>query len=105
MSNVVNAAFHTIRSAQGMDSLRATGKHVFDEDTGERIPPEVEVHTYSIPAIVTPYPSKWRHPIYWWKMRHLRADIEHHIKTTDAGLRERMAKLEAEAFLRGTGEL
>lgn len=62
----------------------------------------------SMPSIIpTPYCRWFEHPVWWWKMRHLRADIKFHQDALDgmlsADMQRRLNELEDEAFLNGTG--
>jgi len=89
VSNPTIAAFHTIRAAAGLTSQR---------------PPRPGVHT--LPAIIKgPFVPFWRHPIWWWKMRHLRADIRLLESEVDPAFSKRMRELEDEAFLYGKGDV
>lgn len=86
MSNVVNSAFTTILAAR---------------DAGGP-PPELEV--VKVESVIPhPFCSPWRHPIWWWKMRHLRADIRLLEDEVDPAVSRRMRELEEEAFLTGSG--
>jgi hypothetical protein len=62
---------------------------------------------HHLPAIVTPYPRWYEHPIYRWKMRHLRADIKFHQDALDgmlsSDMQRRLTALEDDMFLNGTG--
>lgn len=87
MSTVVNAAFHTIRSARGAGG-----------------PPRPGIHKLK-GIIPTPFCSPWRHPIWWWKFRHLRADICLLEDEIDPAVSRRMRELEDEAFLKGSGAI
>lgn len=40
--------------------------------------PRFQVH--SIESLLTAYPRWWRHPIRWWKTRHIRHDLKVHAK-------------------------
>jgi hypothetical protein len=64
---------------------------------------QLDVHVRIIPSIVQLRYSFWRHPILWWKTRHLLPDIlalEARISNELlAAFRER----EDQAFLRGDG--
>lgn len=43
--------------------------------------PEPNFKTYTIKSVIpSPFVSFWRHPVWWWKMRHLRADLRHEEK-------------------------
>lgn len=60
--------------------------------------------THTITGIVKGPFCKWyRNPIWWWKMRHLRADILLLESEMDPELSRRMQALEEQAFLNGTG--
>lgn len=64
----------------------------------------MSVVTYTVPGIVKGPFCKWyRNPIWWWKMRHLRADILLLESEMDPELSRRMQALEEQAFLNGTG--
>lgn len=63
------------------------------------------INIIEMPVIVTAFPVPWRHPIYWWKMRHLRADTLLLEEEVNPEFSRRMRELEDEAFLRGTAEL
>lgn len=86
MSNPTIAAFTTIRNAS---ELTPPGR-----------PPKVETVESIIPS---PFCSPWRHPIWWWKLRHLRADTLLLEAEVDPAVSKRMRELEDEAFLVGTG--
>lgn len=86
MSNIVNSAFTTIRAASGL--------------TNHRPPLEVKKVDSIVPS---PFCSFWRHPIWWWKLRHLRADILLLESEVDPRFSRRMRELEDEAFLNGRG--
>lgn len=59
---------------------------------------------HALPGIVKGPFCKWyRNPIWWWKVRHLRADIELLESEVDPAFSKRMRELEDEAFLNGTG--
>jgi hypothetical protein len=51
-----------------------------------------------------PFCKWYRNPIWWWKMRHLRADILLLESEVDPAFSKRMRELENKAFLNGTGE-
>lgn len=57
---------------------------------------------HHIPVVVTPYPSKWEHPIRWWRMRHLRHDIKVMDEITP-DFKRKFDEIEAEAFINGMG--
>lgn len=64
---------------------------------------EGAITVHHLPVICTPYPSPWEHPIYWWKMRHLRHDIKVMTEAVDPELKRKFEELEARAFINGTG--
>lgn len=76
--------------------LRRRDVTMYHEDDGP-----VVVH--HIPVIVTPYPSKWEHPIRWWKMRHLRHDIEVHRDALEGLVSAELEQKLDEAFINGFG--
>lgn len=93
MSNPVIAAFHTILTLQ-----RPAAKTIYHMDSGP-------LTTYAFSGILpSPFCSPFRHPIWWWKFRHLRADIRLLEEEVDPALSKRMRELEDEAFLNGTGK-
>lgn len=92
MSNPVIAAFHTIRGA------RATKPEPVYLGNG------VWGRIWKVESIIPqPFCSPWRHPIWWWKFRHLRADIKLLEAEVDPRFSRRMRELEDEAFLNGSG--
>jgi hypothetical protein len=96
MSTVVNNAFTTIQAATRL--RRPPVKTTYHTDDGPIV-------THALPSILpSPFCSPWRHPIWWWKMRHLRADIRLLEAEVDPAFSRRMRELEDEAFLNGTGE-
>jgi hypothetical protein len=86
MSNPTIAAFTTIRNASGL--------------TPQQTPLKVKQVESIIPS---PFCSPWRHPIWWWKLRHLRADTLLLESEVDPAVSARMRELEEQAFLVGTG--
>jgi hypothetical protein len=58
-----------------------------------------------VEAILTPYPRPWRHPIRWWKARHLRADIAAQDELVSPEFREILDRKMDEAFLFGSGHV
>lgn len=93
MSNVVIAAFTTIRAATQRPPVKTT----YYTDNGP-------LTTHDLPVIVKGPFCKWyRNPIWWWKMRHLRADTLLLEAEVDPAFSKRMRELEDEAFLVGTG--
>lgn len=100
MSNVVNSAFTVIRAATHM--RRPPLKTVVHTDEGS-----LTVH--KLPSILpTPLCSPWRHPIWWWKLRHLRADLrlreeELGNDPAAAALNNMLEKKMNDAFLNGSG--
>lgn len=57
----------------------------------------------SIKSVITLRPSFWRHPILWWKTRHLLPDMERHQEEIDELMgpefrREFDRKLEEQIF-------
>lgn len=94
-NNVVNSAFTMIRAAQQMK--RPPVKTTYHTDDGP-------ITTHDFPGIVKgPYCKWYRNPIWWWKMRHLRADIELLESEVDPAISRRMQELEEQAFLVGAG--
>lgn len=92
MSNVVNSAFTTIRAATQMSPKGAA----IDLGGG------VQGRVYKIEGIVpSPFCSPFRHPIWWWKLRKLRADIRELEKSIHPTIRAKMEAIEDEAFLYG----
>lgn len=95
MSTIVNNAFTVIRAAAHMQ--RPPLKTTYHTDDGPIV-------TRSLPGIMpSPFCSPWRHPIWWWKLRHLRADIRLLEEEVDPRFSKRMRELEDEAFLKGSG--
>lgn len=85
------AAFTTIRAASSNPRLVYLGNGVWGR-------------TWKIESIIpSPFCSPWRHPIWWWKLRHLRADIRLLEAEVDPAFSRRMRELENDAFLNGTG--
>jgi hypothetical protein len=68
----------------------------------------LEPHVFKMRAIIQPLGGRWwRNPIYWWKMRHLRADLRYYEETqTEVGkaLANKFEEKMEEQFLFGTGE-
>lgn len=95
MSNVVNSAFTVMRSAAVLK--RPPVKTTYYTDDGS-----YTVHSLES-VIPHPFCSPWRHPVWWWKLRHLRADIRLLEEEVDPAFSQRMRELEDEAFLNGTG--
>lgn len=96
MSNVVISAFTTIRAASQLK--RPPIKTTYHTDDGP-------ITAHNLPGIVKGPFCKWyRNPIWWWKMRHLRADIKTLEDEIGPELLERFRKLEEDAFINGTGE-
>lgn len=50
-----------------------------------------------------PFVRWWQHPIWWWKMRHLRRDVLLLEAEIDPRYSRRMRQLEDNAFLNGKG--
>ena len=50
-----------------------------------------------------PFVRWWQHPIWWWKLRHLRADTLLLEDEVDPRVSRRMRELEDGAFLNETG--
>lgn len=95
MSNPTIAAFTTIRAAASLQ--RPPVKTTYHTDDGS-------ITTHDLPGIVKGPFCKWyRNPIWWWKMRHLRADIQLLEDEVDPAVSQRMRELEEQAFLMGTG--
>jgi hypothetical protein len=95
MSTPTIAAFTTIRAATQLK--RPPVKTTYHTDDGPIV-------THALPSIIpTPFCSPWRHPIWWWKLRHLRADTLLLESEVDPRFSKRMRELEDEAFLVGTG--
>lgn len=59
----------------------------------------------NVTTVKGPFCKWYRNPIWWWKMRHLRADIRLLEDEVSPEFSKRMRELEDEAFLRGTGAL
>jgi hypothetical protein len=96
VSNVVNSAFTTIRAASQLKWPPV--KTIHHTDNGPLV-------IHDLPGIIpSPFCSPWRHPIWWWKLRHLRADINLLESEVDPNFSRRMRELEEEAFIHGTGE-
>ena len=90
MSIPVIAAFHAIRSAQGMTPQPI---YLGNGKWGQ---------TWKVKSgIPGPFCSPFRHPIWWWKWRHLRRDTLLLEAEMDPLLSKRMRELEDEAFLYG----
>lgn len=53
-----------------------------------------------------PFVKVWRHPVWWWKMRHLRADLQSLQCDFPGGAEwaRQIREEEDRAFLYGTGE-
>lgn len=64
------------------------------------VPPYKVVKVKSI--VKGPFCSPWRHPIWWWKMRHMRADIRV-LDQINPDLSSKMREMEDDRFLRGSG--
>ncbi len=91
---VVNAAFHVIRSAT---------RHK-PEPQSVYLGNGVWGRTWKVePIVPSPFCSPWRHPIWWWKLRKLRADILLLEDEVDPALSKRMREIEDDAFLNGSG--
>lgn len=96
MSNVVNFAFTTIRAVTHM--RRPPIKTTYHTDNGS-------MTTLRVPVIIKGPFCKWyRNPIWWWKMRHFRADIKT-LKRIAPGplVTARLRELEVRAFIHETG--
>lgn len=52
--------------------------------------------------VMGPFVKPWRHPVWWWKMRHMRRDIRV-LDQINPDLSSRMREIEDEHFLKGTG--
>jgi hypothetical protein len=61
---------------------------------------KVRVVTQIIPH---PFVKPWRHPVWWWKMRHLRRDLREESEAVVGELGQRLRELEDDAFINGTG--
>lgn len=95
MSNVVNSACTTIRAASQL--TRPPVKTIHHTDNGKIV-------TKALSSIIpTPFCSPWRHPIWWWKMRHWRHDIKVMNEAVDPEFSQKLRELEDDAFLKGTG--
>lgn len=86
--SVITTAWTTIRAAQNIKS-----------------PPFGASKAVKIKSIIpSPFCSPWRHPIWWWKMRQLRADIVHYDELISPELADEIRNRENKAFVIGTGD-
>ncbi len=95
MSNVINSAFTTIRAAT---QPRPRTRFVYLGDgKWEQVT--------EIPTIIkNPHCSPWRHPIWWWKMRHLRHDVKVMSEAVDPEFKQKFDEELERKILHGTGE-
>jgi hypothetical protein len=92
--SVVTAAFGVIRSATHRPP-KALPVYLGDGVWGR---------VWKVESIIpTPFCSPFRHPVWRWKMRHLRRDTLLLEAEVNPAFSKRMRELEDEAFLNGTG--
>lgn len=91
MSNTTIAGFHVIRASSDAPTPVYLGHGLWGRTWRAK------------PIIPTPFCSPFRHPIWWWKLRHLRRDTRLLESEVDPAVSRRMRELEDEAFLNGKG--
>lgn len=62
----------------------------------------IDIHVKVVKSIIKPWPSLWRHPIRHCRMKRA---WKRHAKLMNTPIGRRLARMEDEAFLRGTGPL
>lgn len=60
----------------------------------------ITVHHSIIPH---PFVPPWRHPVWWWKMRHFRKDIRALEADIHPEVRKCFDEMQNDVFLNGTG--
>lgn len=69
---------------------------------------EVELQTYKVESLIpSPFCKWYRHPVHWWKLRHLRHDLREHEKFRQANpinaeIEDKINASIDDAFINGT---